>query len=419
MYTKQSRKSIKYPSQTSKTDDSNPTQKKASKTSSFLKPNQPNIFREHTQPKAIVQERAELASYLNGGLNQTFDEKSDKVTHSKHMTATGVITKSKKGRFTQQSHSNAERMGNQQAVNRVSRELQTLEKKGELTPAEQAKVTQLKANNTGLPDSLKSGVECLSGISLNDVKVHFNSPRPAQLHALAYTQGTDIHVAPGQEKHLAHEAWHVVQQKQGRVKPTTQLMDVSINDDTELEREADIMGAKAVIQGKSVIQENSVTQKKSAIFGASYLTSENIVQRRACLRCMCEAELNQIKATGFFQSRGSEAKWCTFGEKTTEPNINSYGDANHDHLISFNIKDSVFTEHQIWYDENDRPKESEHMNDIIGKKNEPGNFGLGCNLLPTIPVKPFEWTRKDKKNSSKPWEKASAPISKGKKGKRK
>jgi hypothetical protein len=27
---------------------------------------------------------------------------------------------------------------------------------------------------------------------------------------------------PGQEQHLPHEAWHVVQQKQGRVKPTGQ-----------------------------------------------------------------------------------------------------------------------------------------------------------------------------------------------------
>jgi hypothetical protein len=25
----------------------------------------------------------------------------------------------------------------------------------------------------------------------------------------------DIHIGPGQEKHLAHEAWHTVQQKQG------------------------------------------------------------------------------------------------------------------------------------------------------------------------------------------------------------
>ena len=75
---------------------------------------------------------------------------------------------------------------------------------------------------TGLPDRLKAGIEALSGYDLSDVRVHSSSSQPAQLQALAYTQGTDIHVAPGQEKHLAHEAWHVVQQKQGRVRPTLQ-----------------------------------------------------------------------------------------------------------------------------------------------------------------------------------------------------
>lgn len=101
------------------------------------------------------------------------------------------------------------------------------------------------ANDTGLPLQLKSGIEQLSGFSLNDVKVHYNSAEPAQLQAHAFARGTDIHVASGQEKHLAHEAWHVVQQKQGRVKPTTQLKGNAINDDVSLETEADVMGAKA------------------------------------------------------------------------------------------------------------------------------------------------------------------------------
>ncbi|MCT7986691.1 DUF4157 domain-containing protein [Laspinema sp. A4] len=100
------------------------------------------------------------------------------------------------------------------------------------------------ANQTGLPDNLKAEIENLSGYSLDDVRVHYNSPKPAQLQALAYTQGTEIHVAPGQEKHLPHEAWHVVQQKQGRVKPTMQMKGVEINDDKGLEREADEIGRK-------------------------------------------------------------------------------------------------------------------------------------------------------------------------------
>jgi hypothetical protein len=77
-----------------------------------------------------------------------------------------------------------------------------------------------RANNTGLPDQLKSGIESLSGLSMDHVRVHYNSAQPAQLNALAYAQGSDIHLAPGQERHLPHEAWHVVQQAQGRVRPT-------------------------------------------------------------------------------------------------------------------------------------------------------------------------------------------------------
>ncbi|MDP4844352.1 MAG: DUF4157 domain-containing protein, partial [Salibacteraceae bacterium] len=115
---------------------------------------------------------------------------------------------------------------------------------------------QKKENKTGLPDNLKSGVENLSGIAMDDVKVHPNSEKPAQLQAHAYAQGTDIHLGPGQETHLPHEAWHVVQQKQGRVEPTAQLKGIAINDNTALEREADVMGAKA-LQSSTTIQTKS------------------------------------------------------------------------------------------------------------------------------------------------------------------
>ncbi|MDB4918385.1 DUF4157 domain-containing protein [Mucilaginibacter sp.] len=112
---------------------------------------------------------------------------------------------------------------------------------------ERSKPVQKKANNTGLPDNLRSGIENLSGMNMNDVKVHYNSAQPAQMQAHAYAQGTDIHIAPGQEKHLPHEAWHIVQQKQGRVRPTTQMKGkLNINDDNGLEKEADVMGDKAM-----------------------------------------------------------------------------------------------------------------------------------------------------------------------------
>ena len=103
-------------------------------------------------------------------------------------------------------------------------------------------------NKTGMPDSLKAGIESLSGMDLSNVKVHYNSSKPQQLQALAYTQGTDIHIASGQEQHLPHEAWHVVQQRQGRVKPTLKIAGRAVNADPALEHDADVMGARALSQ---------------------------------------------------------------------------------------------------------------------------------------------------------------------------
>jgi Domain of unknown function (DUF4157) len=126
---------------------------------------------------------------------------------------------------------------------------------------------QKKANTTGMPDGLKAGVENLSGHSLDDVKVFYNSPKPAQLQAHAYAKGSQIHIAAGQEKHLPHEAWHVVQQKQGRVKATTQFKSGTlINDNSALENESDVMGAQAV---KNVTGFNNITQYKAKSISVS------------------------------------------------------------------------------------------------------------------------------------------------------
>ena len=57
---------------------------------------------------------------------------------------------------------------------------------------------QSKENKTGLPDNIKNGVEQLSGYSLDDVKVHFNSSKPAQLKAHAYAEVNQIHIDNGQ-----------------------------------------------------------------------------------------------------------------------------------------------------------------------------------------------------------------------------
>lgn len=138
-------------------------------------------------------------------------------------------------------------------------------------PAAQPHEASLKTGHTGLPAGLMAGIENLSGISMSAVQVHYNSAKPAQLQAHAYTQGTDIHIGPGQEKHLPHEAWHVVQQQQRRVKPTLQAKSGEyVNDDNRLEKEADVMGARAA-RWKGNPSER-IVQKKDQVSGNGGIT---------------------------------------------------------------------------------------------------------------------------------------------------
>ncbi|TKC86977.1 DUF4157 domain-containing protein [Trinickia terrae] len=166
-----------------------------------------------------------------------------------------------------------------EAVQRQEREEQASSLQGASGEAVSDTPLQAKAehapNRTGMPDSLKAGIEHLSGLSMDHVKVHYNSRQPAQLNAAAYAMGSDIHVAPGEERHLPHEAWHVVQQARGLVKPTMQARGVRINDNESLEREADVMGARA-LQLKSA----PATAQTDAVGTGTTSPTANVVQAK-------------------------------------------------------------------------------------------------------------------------------------------
>lgn len=109
------------------------------------------------------------------------------------------------------------------------------------------------ANQTGIPDPVKQRMEDSFGTDFSGVRVHPESSKAPEVGALAYTQGTDIHFAPGQFKPdtsagqqlLGHELAHVIQQAEGRVQPTTEIAGMAVNDNEGLEQEADALGAKA------------------------------------------------------------------------------------------------------------------------------------------------------------------------------
>ena len=158
---------------------------------------------------------------------------------------------------------------------------ESLQRKADMANNAAQRAEAPRPNNTGMPDNLKAGIESLSGFSMDDVRVHYNSTKPATVQALAYTQGTDIHVAPGQEKCLPHEAWHVAQQMAGRVSPTTSINGMPVNDNAALEHEADVMGEKAVTQRiskssfKSVLSDGKIVQRVNYTFASNKRPNPN------------------------------------------------------------------------------------------------------------------------------------------------
>lgn len=103
-------------------------------------------------------------------------------------------------------------------------------------PGEEAE--NAPSTGTGLPAELKRAAESAGGVSLDDVSVEYDSPRPARYRARAFARGSDIYLGPGGQQHLPEETWHVVQQKQGRVRATGAVAGEPLNSDPALEREA-------------------------------------------------------------------------------------------------------------------------------------------------------------------------------------
>ncbi|HJB59694.1 MAG TPA: DUF4157 domain-containing protein [Candidatus Faecalibacterium faecipullorum] len=93
----------------------------------------------------------------------------------------------------------------------------------------------------GSESSIISSLESQSGVDLSGVKIHRNSPKPAEIGALAYAQGEQVYLGPGQEAHLGHELTHVVQQKQGMVRSTGTVDGMPVNTSPALEHAADAM----------------------------------------------------------------------------------------------------------------------------------------------------------------------------------
>ncbi len=119
-----------------------------------------------------------------------------------------------------------------------------------------------------LPEPVQNKMEATMGADFSNVNIHPNSQQAQEVGALAYTQGNDVHFAPGQfdpnshkgQSLIGHELAHVVQQRQGRVQATTQAKGLPVNDDQGLEKEADVIGEKAAMAANV----SAPAQKKEA-----------------------------------------------------------------------------------------------------------------------------------------------------------
>lgn len=134
---------------------------------------------------------------------------------------------------------------------------------GEPVPGKRT-LTEARGAGQALPGAVRAGMEQSFGVDFSAVRIHEGPAAPA-IGALAYTEGADIHVAPGCYdpasrgglELLGHELAHVVQQAEGRVTATTQAKGLAANDDDALEREADELGVRAA-RGERVRSSGAV-----------------------------------------------------------------------------------------------------------------------------------------------------------------
>ncbi len=178
-----------------------------------------------------------------------------------------------------------------------------------------------------LPTSLRHGLEDFAGFSLENVRVYRRSSEPARIGALAFTRGGEIHLGPGQERHLPHEGWHAVQQAQGRVRPTGRAVGVDLNDEPRLEREADRMGAMA---RNRPARPEADRRARPTVEASAPSPAQPVLQRRVGF----EFEMNwTVKAPGNTIGAGTEI--ITGTNWHAEPDMRPVPDPNERHYTGF------------------------------------------------------------------------------------
>jgi hypothetical protein len=125
-----------------------------------------------------------------------------------------------------------------------------------------------------MPREVQTKMENAFGTDFSMVRIH-EGPHATTVGAQAFTQGNDIHFAPGQydpvsekgQELVGHELAHVVQQRQGKVRATGEVAGMALNDDPSLEQQANEQGARAArgepVQGARVTEQTPLREEAS------------------------------------------------------------------------------------------------------------------------------------------------------------
>ena len=151
-------------------------------------------------------------------------------------------------------------------------------------------------NDTGIPIPVRRKMERALGADFSDVRVHQESSRASELGAIAFTQGHDIHFAPGTwtpatnqgQEILGHELAHVMQQRAGQVKTSAEVNGEKLNDEPKMEGEADALGRLAA---RSIERPRPTTTHRDAL-GRNLESGKNAPQLPVGAVCQLQTALS-------------------------------------------------------------------------------------------------------------------------------
>ncbi len=241
-------------------------------------------FAQEMQQRRTSNDSSSELSSANGGLSNKpmpfqLQAESQQVPQSHRNQSNKTTTESKDDDLSKQEKGDFSKMATPN-INVENNSGAVQKKSSDFSRSSNAPVQRKMDNTEGISEGVLQKMENSFGEDFSDVKLFTNSQSAQDLEALAYTQGNEIHFAPGEDPYsnkgqeiLGHELSHVIQQREDRVETTHQEQGQNINNNDHLEKEADTQGRKAA-QGTKVERNpistnnqqgrNSPVQKKNA-----------------------------------------------------------------------------------------------------------------------------------------------------------